>query len=228
MCGGQLTKQAIFTSTIPDIDVDVRKQVAKILDRSEPDEAATKELIMKHIRSAPPPSTWDVPAPGRKGYGMYGAKRETAVGRASDYWKSDVDDYALPAMGSNPPASGAFSYFSSAKSMSSYQQAPAAPKPPVQRLESSNRNLPAPLPFSFAGRQQERPEATLTSFTSGSNSSLAAMKALGLPEDLPSGDKPAPAANSAPSGGIGVPLARGTKRLGMGRPAPWGAKKAKQ
>lgn len=221
----------MFTSAIPDIDVTVRKQVVKILERAEPDEEATKELIMKHVPAAPPLSTWDVPAPGKKGYGMYGAKRSTAVSRASDYWKSDVDDYALPEPGSAPGSRPAgFSYFSSAKSMNIWPQAPAPPKPPVQRLESSNRNLPPPLPFTFAKEDTSRPEATLTSFTSGSNSSLAAMKALGLPGDLPSSGGPSlsGAGAGASAGSTGVPLARGTKRLGMGRPAPWGAKRAKQ
>ncbi len=193
-----------------------------MLGRAVPDEAATKELIMKHIRAAPPPSTWDVPPPGKKAYGMYGARRETAVGRASDYWKSEVDDYALPPMGADAPRGG-FSYFSSAKSMAQWQAPPAAPKPPVQRLESSNKNLPAPLPFTFATQQGTRPDATLSSFTSAGNSSLAAMKALGLPDDPPAGGSAAPG-----PGGSSVPLARGTKRLGMGRPAPWGSKKAQQ
>lgn len=224
-------QQAMFTSAIPDIDVNVRRQIVKILQRTEPDEEATKELIMKHVRAAPPLSTWDVPAAGRKGYGMYGAKRSTAVGRASDYWKSDVDDYALPDPGSAPgDRSSGFSYFSSAKSMNVWPQAPAPPKPPVQRLESSNRNLPPPLPFTFAGRDDSsRPEATLTSFTSGANSSLAAMKALGLPGDVPSAAGAGSSAGATGASSIGIPLARGTKRLGMGRPAPWGAtKRAKQ
>lgn len=183
---------------------------------------------MKHVRAAPPLSTWDVPPPGRKAYGMYGAKRETGVGRAQEYWASPHDDYALPPMGSRPPPSGGFSYFSSAKSMATWGQAPAVPKAPVQRLESSNKHLPAPLPFTFAGQQDTtRPEATLTSFTSGSNSSLAAMKALGLPDEPPAA-APAATVNGSASSGGSVPLARGTKRLGMGRPAPWNAKRAKE
>ncbi|GMK55602.1 hypothetical protein CspeluHIS016_0206580 [Cutaneotrichosporon spelunceum] len=209
----------VFTSTHPEVDVDVRKHISRMLGRLMPDEEATKEMIMKHVRAAPPLSTWDVPAPGRKGHGMYGARKETGVGRASDYWKSDVDDYALPPMGGDAPTTRP-AFFSSAKSLSQWQ-APAAPKPPVQRLESSNKNLPfGPLPFTFAGEQAARPDATLSSFASAGSSSLAAMKALGLPDDTP---------GSAPrTGGPSIPLARGTKRLGMGRPAPWGSKKAKQ
>ncbi|BEI85006.1 hypothetical protein CcaverHIS002_0504070 [Cutaneotrichosporon cavernicola] len=210
----------VFTSTLPEVDGDIRKQIGQMLGRAAPDEETTKEMIMKHVRAAPPLSTWDVPAPGKKGYGMYGSRRETGVGRASDYWKSDADDYALPPMGSEA-SGGRVSFFSSAKSMAQWQ-APAAPKPPVQRLESSNKNLPSgPLPFSFGGQHTARPDATLSSFASAGSSSLAAMKALGLPDDSPIGTTPG-------SGESSVPLARGTKRLGMGRPAPWGSKKAKQ
>lgn len=195
--------------------------MVQMLGRAEPDEAATKELIMKYIRAAPPPSTWDAPPPAKRGNGMHVARRETGMGRAHDYWKSEVDEYALPPMGTEAPRGG-FSYFSSAKSMAQWQ-APAASKPPVQRLESSNKSLPAPLPFTFATQQATRPDATLSSFTSAGSSSLAAMKALGLP------DEPAGGAAAPGLGRSSVPLARGTKRLGVGRPAvPWGSKKAKQ
>lgn len=196
---------------------------------------------MKHVRSAPVLSRWDEPGPrGKSNWMNRGAGSKS---RGDAYWASDVDDYGLNA----PPANSGFT------SAWSVTRPPTVPKPPPQRLQSSNRHIPAPLPFSFEPAPGPPPEQpTLTSFASTHLSSLNAMRNLGLPPDAPITDvasmpsardrvpsvvsqfAPPSTVNSRSSNnarnsaapGAPVILARGTKRLGMGRPAPWGSSSA--
>lgn len=247
----------MFSSDLPEINTAIRQQMAEMLGRPAPDETSTHELIMKHVRAAPPLSTWDTPE--LRGRGNRFARREGPSGaaRASDYWKSEDDDYAMPGQtgyssknyGPSDSRPG-FMYLSSARSLG--PQAPGTQKPPPQKTQSSNRDLPGALPFTFM-TETARPAASLISFTSGSSSSLAAMKALGLPSNpapstSSSSSRPQPTVSSFQSASSAslsalktlgvpelskvpdsnkVPLARGVKRLGMGRPAPWGSKKPK-
>ncbi|WOO80687.1 ATP-dependent DNA helicase srs2 [Vanrija pseudolonga] len=245
----------MFSSNLPEVNTQVRQQMAAMLGRDAPDETSTHELIMKHVRAAPPLSTWDTPE--LRGRGNRFARREGPSGaaRASDYWKSEHDDYAMPGQtgyssknyGPSDSRPG-FMYLSSARSLG--PQAPGTQKPPPQKIQSSNRDLPGALPFTFM-TETARPAASLTSFTSGSSSSLAAMKSLGLPSNptpATSASRPQPTVSSFQSASSAslsalktlgvpelpnvadsskVPLARGVKRLGMGRPAPWGSKKPK-
>ncbi|KAL1411641.1 ATP-dependent DNA helicase srs2 [Vanrija albida] len=250
------TNPTMFSSSLPEINAPIRQQMAEMLGRPAPDETSTQELIMKHVRAAPPLSTWDTPE--LRGRGNRFARREGPSGaaRASDYWKSEHDDYAMPGQKgysskSHGPSDSrpGFMYLSSARSLG--PQAPGVVKPPPQKIQSSNRDLPGALPFTFMTDTSSRPAASLTSFTSGSSSSLAAMKSLGLPANptpTPQASRPQPSVASFQSAssasltalktlgvpeppkvpdGSKVPLARGVKRLGMGRPAPWGSKKPK-
>ncbi|TXT07220.1 hypothetical protein VHUM_03390 [Vanrija humicola] len=211
----------MFSSNLPEINAEARQQMAEMLGRPVPDETATHELIMKHVRAAPPLSTWD--APELRGRGNRFARREGP--KHDDYAMPGQAGYSSKNYGASDSRPG-FMYLSSARSLG--PQAPGTQKPPPQKIQSSNRDLPGALPFTFMS-DTARPAASLTSFTSGSSSSLAAMKALGLPSNpapQASASRPQPTVASAP-GGSNVPLARGVKRLGMGRPAPWGSKKPK-
>lgn len=229
----------VLTSTLPEITDEVRKAVAAITGRDLADEAATRDLIAKYVRSAPPPSTWDQPDPDSCIYNRFGRRDGPGkMARGIEYWNSEYDDYALPdanggsSYNMGPPRG--FTSIASAKSLLRQPQAPAAPKPPPVKLKSSNYDLPGPVPFTFGGREEQK-AADLTSFTSSANSGLAAMKSLGMdlaePESKPQGRPVSSALGGRTAGATGssVLLARGTKRLGMGRaPSSWGAKKAKQ
>lgn len=160
-----------------------------MLRRPAPDEEITKDLIMKHVRSAPPLSRWDAPAPGSKARGWM-SKMAGKMSRGDAYWASDVDEYAL---GGQPTPAPAQSGFASASSIT--RPAPKEVKPPPQRLQSSVRHMPAPLPFSFESTPGPPPEQpTLRSFASTHLSSLNAMKNLGLPPE------PAPGASASRPG----------------------------
>lgn len=178
---------------------------------------------MKQVRAAPPLSTWDAPDPrGSRRFARRDGHGSNT--RGFDYWASDVDDY-------KPGPGGTAGTFTSARAFAP-KTAPAQPKPPVVKLASSNRNLPAPLPFSFNGHSESRPDASLNSFTSSSSSSLAFMKNLGIPDSSGTSGQRGRPSNSVPeftSPGFSVaamarrepldgaiPLAKGTKRaLGM-------------
>lgn len=75
-------------------------------------------------------------------------------------------------------------------------------------------SLGLPAPITYLAAPKEEPSGSkspgVNGFQAASSSSLAMMKGLGIPEDIP----------TKPGGG--------NKRLGMGgRPAPWGAKRPK-
>ncbi|KAL7420030.1 ATP-dependent DNA helicase srs2 [Cryptotrichosporon argae] len=211
----------LFSTGLPDVNLVIRNQLGAMLSRFPAHEEETKAAIMKHVRAAPPLSTWDAPEPRGYAHNRFARRETTKAARAADYWASDVDEYALPAPGSGSSGAG----FAPASRLQSVSRGdpridpPPAPRPQPPPIRSANRDLPAPLPFTFGTTHAATaPGAGIDAFTSSAGAGLAAMKALGLPADVPA---------AAPVVGA-VPLARGTKRLGMGRPAPWGAKKARE
>lgn len=237
-----------FSSDLPDVDLAVRRNIAKMLTRPSPDEGATKEMIMKHVRSAPPLSMWDAPEPRDHGFNRFGRREVTKAARAAEYWSSDYDEYALP----DPKHSvGWTSARSAPRTKASNPSSPRPPAAPPVKLKPSNHKLPEPLPFTFGANEAPRLQADLGLFTDHSSSSLAMMKSLGLPGEDSSVTSPnmnvgpeppsissfQTAAKSSMSdwkdlgpldadpkmAGASVQLAKGTKRLGMGRPVAWGA-----
>ncbi|KAK4688393.1 ATP-dependent DNA helicase UvrD/PcrA, partial [Tremellales sp. Uapishka_1] len=246
--------QGIFSVDIPEVDVNVRREIAAILGRTLPDEADTKDMIMKHVRAAPPLSMWDAPE-GRDLHNRFARRENTKAARAAEYWSSDFDEYALPdtstgATSSNRPFKPPKTGFVSARTAITSQSKPSSPaRPPPPPIKSANRDFPAPLPFTFGLNEAPKAEAGIGLFTNSSSSSLAMMKNLGLPAST-SSPASSPNPNTSPalpgvssfqstsSNSISSwknlgpaettqPLVKGTKRLGMGRPAPWGAKKAR-
>ncbi|WVR03792.1 hypothetical protein IAU60_000787 [Kwoniella sp. DSM 27419] len=196
----------LLSANLPDVDLAVRRYMSKMLARAPPDEERTKEMIKKHVRAAPPLSTWDAPEPRDKWSNRFARREVTKATRAAEYWASESDEYALPSA-SNPYAASAGSGFTSARKLglgkpsrnpgpnSSRSEAPEK-KEPV-KIKSANKNIPAPIPFTFGQPDPTRPDADLGTFTSGSNASLAMMATLGLPPDLPG----FAASSSGPLGG---------------------------
>lgn len=208
----------VLTSSIPEVTAEVRKAAASITGRELPDEAETRELIAKNVRTAPPISTWDQPDPDSRIYNRFGRRDGPGkMARGLEYWNSEHDDYALPGEDGAPsynmgPPKG-FTAISSARSLLRQPQAPAAPKPPPVKLKSSNYGLPGPVPFTFAEDRDQKP-ADLTSFTSSSNAGLAAMKSLGmgLGGDPPPDSKPTGLTSFTSSSNAGLAA---MKSLGM-------------
>jgi DNA helicase-2/ATP-dependent DNA helicase PcrA len=203
---------------LPPIDAAVRKQMAKMIGRAVRDEKRTAALIAAHLRTAEPLSTWDAPSAdeqdrlreershsfstrfgsGFGGFGAFGAFNGKSRER-----ERDVED-----------GRPGFLAFSSAKSLVNTTSAPAKP---VVRLQSSVRHLHAlanaPTPVTQA--------TNLMSFTSSSNSSLAAMKALGLPGPEAGTSVGARAgAGTGAGSGVGLGAARaGTRPTGFTVPS---------
>lgn len=236
---------ATFSTDLPEIDLAVRRNIATMLGRDAPDEEATKEMIMKHVRSAPPLSMWDAPEARDNGFNRFARREVTKAARAAEYWSSDFDEYALR----DPKNSvGWRSARAAPRNKPSNPSSPRPPAPPPVKLPPTNHKLPEPLPFTFGAVDTARPQANLGVFTDHSSTSLLMMKSLGLPgEDSPmtspmGSPQPtsvstfqsaaknsmsdwkdlAPPDITAKTAGAGVQLAKGTKRLGMGRPVPYG------
>ncbi|KIR97562.1 DNA helicase II/ATP-dependent DNA helicase PcrA [Cryptococcus deuterogattii 2001/935-1] len=220
----------------PNVDMIVRKQISAMLCRPAPDEEMTKDMIMKHVRIAPPLSTWDSPESSswRSKSNRFARRDISKATRAAEYWASDVDEYALPSDSFAPspssPYTTGFTRITSGLSRPP-TTLPIAPqkKPPPPPVKSANRYIPPTMPFTFNTKEEKKEETSLDSLMSGGNKSLEMMAGLGLPADLP----PNPVGPSASAGGglVGrgsLELARGKRRLGMGRPAPWGSKKPRE
>ncbi|ADV20750.1 DNA helicase II/ATP-dependent DNA helicase PcrA [Cryptococcus gattii E566] len=191
----------------PNVDMVVRKHISAMLSRPAPDEEMTKDMIMKHVRIAPPLSTWDPPESSswRSKSNRFARRDISKATRAAEYWASDVDE---------PPTT-----------------LPIAPqkKPPPPPVKSANRYIPPTMPFTFNTKEEKKEETSLDSLMSGGNKSLEMMAGLGLPADLPPNPVgPSTSAGGGLAGRGSLELARGKKRLGMGRPAPWGSKKPRE
>ncbi|ODN83942.1 DNA helicase II/ATP-dependent DNA helicase PcrA [Cryptococcus wingfieldii CBS 7118] len=208
-----------FVQDLPKPDVEARKRVSTMLERPLSDEADTTAMIMKHVRAAPPMSTWDAPESDNWGgkINRFARREVTKTARSAEYWASGTDDYALPGSAGSSTSGFQTARSSMSQSRPPFSSEPKKPPPrPVNNL-SANRNLPTALPFTFNTTPQQSEEASLGSFMSGSNKGLEMMAGLG---GLPPAETPVSGASAAG--------ARGTKRLGMGRPAPWGSKKSRE
>ncbi|WVQ93444.1 hypothetical protein IAU59_000518 [Kwoniella sp. CBS 9459] len=216
----------LISTTLPDVDLAVRRYTCNMLGRPPPNEDATKEMIKKHVRAAPPMSMWDAPEPRDKWSNRFARREVTKATRAAEYWASEADEYALPGTastsngggsgsGSNPYAAAmGNSGFTSARmglaAPKSRQPGPnsnrgeAPPKKDPVKIKSANKNIPEPLPFTFGQPDPVRSEASIGSFTSGNSASLAMMATLGLPPDVPPGA----------SGGVGTMNGRGGSSKG--------------
>ncbi|AUB27794.1 DNA helicase II/ATP-dependent DNA helicase PcrA [Cryptococcus neoformans] len=222
----------------PSLDMAVRKHMSAMLCRPVPDEELTKDMIMKHVRAAPPLSTWDPPE--RFSWGekinRFARRDVTKAARAAEYWASDVDEYALPSDSFSPSTSSPYATgFTCARMNSGLSRPPAAlpmappKKHPAPSVKSANRHIPPTMPFTFNTKEEKKEETSLDSLMSGGNKSLEMMAGLGLPADLPPDPVvPSAGAGGGLAGGRSLELARGKKRLGMGRPAPWGSKKPRE
>ncbi|KIR55344.1 DNA helicase II/ATP-dependent DNA helicase PcrA [Cryptococcus gattii Ru294] len=191
----------------PNVDMVVRKHISAMLSRPAPDEEMTKDMIMKHVRIAPPLSTWDPPESSswRSKSNRFARRDISKATRAAEYWASDVDEHPTTL--------------------------PIAPqkKPPPPPVKSANRYIPPTMPFTFNTKEEKKEETSLDSLMSGGNKSLEMMAGLGLPADLPPNPVgPSTSAGGGLAGRGSLELARGKKRLGMGRPAPWGSKKPRE
>ncbi|OCF43356.1 DNA helicase II/ATP-dependent DNA helicase PcrA [Kwoniella heveanensis CBS 569] len=229
----------LISTTLPDVDLAVRRYTCKMLERPPPDEDATKEMIRKHVRAAPPLSMWDAPEPRDKWSNRFARREVTKATRAAEYWASDADEYALPGAAGGGSASGSSNpYAASMANSSGFTSARmglAAPKSrqpgpnsnrseaPLKKepvkIKSANKNIPELLPFTFGQPDPVRSEASIGSFTSGNSASLAMMATLGLPPDLPPG---AGSANGRAQSNKGSsPFTGSSPRLGGGSsPAP--------
>nr|KIR86884.1 DNA helicase II/ATP-dependent DNA helicase PcrA [Cryptococcus tetragattii IND107] len=191
----------------PNVDMIVRKHISAMLCRPAPDEEMTKDMIMKHVRIAPPLSTWDPPESSswRSKSNRFARRDISKATRAAEYWASDVDE---------PPT---------ALPVATQKK---APPPPVK---SANRYIPPTMPFTFNTKEEKKEETSLDSLMTGGNKSLEMMAGLGLPADLPPiSVGPSASAGGGLAGRGSLELARGKKRLGMGRPTPWGNKKPRE
>ncbi|AAW42599.2 ATP-dependent DNA helicase pcra, putative [Cryptococcus deneoformans JEC21] len=229
---------ALLATDQPNVDTVVRKHMSAMLCRPMPDEDLTKDMIMKHVRAAPPLSTWDPPE--RSSWGekinRFARRDVTKAARATEYWASDVDEYALPSDSLSASTSSPYTTsFTSARMNSGLSRPPAAlpmapqKKPPPPSVKSANRHIPPTMPFTFNTKEEIKEETSLDSLMSGGNKSLEMMAGLGLPADLPP-DLVGPSAGAGGelAGRGSLEVARGKKRLGMGRPAPWGSKKPRK
>ncbi|WVN90725.1 uncharacterized protein L203_105967 [Cryptococcus depauperatus CBS 7841] len=220
--GGVIRKQpGLFVTDMSNVDVEARQQISAMLSRPVPDEDATKEMIMRHVRAAPPLSTWDPPKQTRWLQSNGLARRNvTKATRAAENWASEVVRYTLPDLHVSESSSSGFTTARSV-GMTRLPPPPLMPtqiKPPPLPVKSANKNIPAPVPFTFNTQEEKRRKASLGSFMNEGSSNLAMMSGLGLPDDA--------STNKPPEGFQKTgQLAKGTKRLGMGRPAPWGSKK---
>ncbi|WVQ74660.1 hypothetical protein IAR50_004262 [Cryptococcus sp. DSM 104548] len=207
----------MFVQDLPKPDAEARKRVSAMLGRPLGEETDTTAMIMKHVRAAPPMSTWDAPESGSWGgkTNRFARREVTKATRGAEYWASDTDEYALPGSAGSSIAGFQSARSSMSQSRPPFPSEPKKPPPqPVNNL-SANKNLPTALPFTFNTAPQQSAEASLGTFMKGSNKGLEMMAGLG---GLPPAEAPAPGGSAG----------RGIKRLGMGRPAPWGSKKARE
>ncbi|WWD16482.1 hypothetical protein CI109_100908 [Kwoniella shandongensis] len=219
----------LLSTTLPDIDLAIRRYMSTMLGRPPPNEETTKEMIFKHVRAAPPVSTWDAPEPRDKWSNRFARREVTKAARAADYWASESDEYALPGSNgnsaSNPYAASVSSGFKSARmglssnpsSSSAPRSAPPPKKDPVQ-IRSANRNIPEALPFTFGQPDPVRTDADLGAFTNGNSASLAMMATLGLPPDIDGGGSMS--GGSSPFMGGSSPRLGSSPALGGGTRLP--------
>ncbi|WWC87908.1 uncharacterized protein L201_002808 [Kwoniella dendrophila CBS 6074] len=186
----------LLSTNLPDIDLAVRRYVSTMLARPHPNEDEAKDMIMKHVRAAPPISTWDAPEPRDKYSNRFARREVTKATRAAEYWASEQDEYALP---DNPYATSVQSGFTSAKmglgKSTSKQPGPNTgtirneiPKKDreVVKIKSANKNIPEPLPFTFGQPDPVKVDTDISSFQKGGTDSLSFMANLGLlPPDQP-------------------------------------------
>ncbi|WVF65803.1 hypothetical protein IAT40_000540 [Kwoniella sp. CBS 6097] len=237
----------LISTTLPDIDLAVRRYICNMLDRPPPDEEATKEMIRKHVRAAPPLSMWDAPEPRDKWSNRFARREVTKATRAAEYWASEADEYALPGTNANANGGGGSSSGSGSNPYAAAMANPgftsarvglAAPKsrqpgpnstrneaPPKRdpiKIKSANKNIPEPLPFTFGQPDPVRSEASIGSFTSGNSASLAMMATLGLPPDIPPGAGSAGAGSTTGRGQSkgSSPFMGSSPRLGGGGSSP--------
>jgi DNA helicase-2/ATP-dependent DNA helicase PcrA len=223
--------QTLFSVDLPDIDLAVRRNLAKMLDRPAPNEKFTDEMIRKQyvycagiditvlngsIRLAPPLSMWDSPEPRDKNFNRFARREVTKATRAAEYWASDADDYALPDMKAGFSSASSISshprHHQSSRLSKPYAMAaanPSSPTKPVVKIPPRDHKLPAPLPFTFGTVDDKKKDADLGSFTNSSNDSLAAMKSLGLP---------APSAPEDPLAGLGMGFKGGSDWKSLAQP----------
>ncbi|KAK6907367.1 hypothetical protein I203_101361 [Kwoniella mangroviensis CBS 8507] len=192
----------LLSSTLPDVDLAVRRYISTMLSRPHPDEDEAREMIMKHVRAAPPLSTWDAPEPRDKHSNRFARREVTKATRAAEYWASDMDEYALPSdfnnSKTNPYASTVQSGFTSARmglssassSMKSRQPGPGSgskrePKieKEIVKIKSANKNIPELLPFTFGQPDPIKSDTDINSLQKGGMDSLSFMANLGLPPD---------------------------------------------
>ncbi|KAK8861601.1 hypothetical protein IAR55_002424 [Kwoniella newhampshirensis] len=218
----------LLSTTLPDVDLAVRRYMSNMLARPPPDEEVTKDMIFKHVRAAPPVSTWDAPEPRDKYQNRFARREVTKATRAAEYWASDADEYALPgtkgSSSSNPYTAAVNSGFKSARmGLSSNPSSASAPRsaPPKKDhvpIRSANRNIPEALPFTFGQPDPVRTDADLGSFTSGNSASLAMMATLGLPPELAGGGSVS--GGSSPFMGGSSPRLGSSPALGGGTRLP--------
>ncbi|WRT65720.1 uncharacterized protein IL334_002668 [Kwoniella shivajii] len=205
----------MLSTNLPDIDLAVRRYTSTMLGRPHPDEDGAKEMIMRHVRAAPPLSTWDAPEPRDKWSNRFARREVTKATRAAEYWASESDEYALPGNaksdgnGENPYAASMVSGFTSARmGLNSKSKQPSKsnstrnekPIKEVIKIKSANKNIPDLLPFTFGQPDPIRSDADLGSFQKGGNAALAFMATLGLPPD----SAPSPSSSSAGGTAIGI------------------------
>ncbi|WWC68615.1 uncharacterized protein I206_102545 [Kwoniella pini CBS 10737] len=190
----------LLSTSLPDVDLAVRRYISMMLARPNPDEEEAKDMIMKHVRAAPPMSTWDAPEPRDKYSNRFARREVTKATRAAEYWASEADEYALPdQVNGNPYASSVKSGFTSARmglsgSSKSRQPAPGSgsireeknqPQKEVIKIKSANKNIPQLLPFTFGTPDPIKVDTDISSFQKGGQNALDFMANLGLPPDPP-------------------------------------------
>ncbi|WWC60335.1 uncharacterized protein I303_102906 [Kwoniella dejecticola CBS 10117] len=112
----QRHQPGLLSTNLPDVDLAVRRYISTMLARPHPDEDEAKEMIMKHVRAAPPMSTWDAPEPRDKYSNRFARREVTKATRAAEYWASETDEYALPDSNGNGSGSGSNPYAHPVKS----------------------------------------------------------------------------------------------------------------
>ncbi|KAI9632622.1 P-loop containing nucleoside triphosphate hydrolase protein [Dioszegia hungarica] len=193
----QKTAPTHFSADLPDIEESGRKTISSMLERPVPDESGMKDKIMKHVRAAPPLSTWDAPEARDSSFNRFARREVTKATRAAEYWNSEADEYALPGQkgfasalhASNAQRDRTGGGGSDRDRMLQPNNIVRSPKPPPVLLPSRNHQFPEMPKFSFNVDKDDGrgKDAGLGSFTNASTSSLAMMKNLGLPGGSGSG-----------------------------------------
>lgn len=215
----QASSKTIFAATAPEFGEVERAALSKILERENVDEDAALEMIKTYNQTTNALAHWELPSSFhnklKSGFGgliplfFNSPKKEK---RASEYWHSETDEYALPDMetgSTNKVQAGPWKAsqpsgpaFASARlamgnpprrvrhgrhveEKQAIEESPPRP-PPGTRLLSSKLEYPEPLPFTFAGVAKSDPgvEPSSLNFKRAHESSLNLMKSLGLPSPI--------------------------------------------